>query len=391
MSVAPPRDLNRALSNGSHKNGHSVASPTSPKSPSSLSSTTTRSDIASNLSSRSFLNLTSSALTGVFGSQTSLADLAGDTTQASFSSDQSDLPSSSIEGDDDFLDEANRSLTNSLNGGSLTKPRLRSAIYPASSSSSSTSSLTSASRPRSAPTQRHHLLPSLSSRTGSVRLSFLSIFVRFVTLFVAGVAYGELARNLHDNHLVTIETLDIAASATAFVSGPESGFLQSSVIFSMVFGAQGILLGLLLPLFDRVFPAAASVSQRKLLASSGKGGADWSSIIRAVAAFLGVAYGVRKLPWESTMQVAVLWGLVNPFLWYLLDGTRNGFILSALTAIVGTMVFAVLFPANLPQPVLSTGYIAVTVWIASTFYICSICFGNIGRRILSFDGGANGK
>lgn len=355
MSVAPPRHPRSSLPNGIATGSSQVPSGSSAATASAASSIEHRNDLVSGPNSRSFLNLTSSALSGVFGSQTSLADLAGDTTSYARTNGRVNQSSTNIDNVGSFLDEASISLTGSLNDDGI-KRRRTSMSFPSSAVSSARKQRSGIPR-----------LPSLSSSTGSVRLSLPTLMVRLVTLFACGVAYGELARNLHDNHLVTIHTLDIATS-------------QNSVTFSLVFGAQGILLGFLTPLFDWLFPISSSERTSK-----GKGGTDWSSIIRAVAAFLGLSYGVRKLPWESSMQAAALWGLVNPFLWYILDGTRNGFILSSITAIAGTSVFAILFPSHLPDPALTSEYIAVTVWVASTLYICSICFGNIGRRILSFD------
>ncbi|KAA8896483.1 hypothetical protein TRICI_006888 [Trichomonascus ciferrii] len=254
--------------------------------------------------SNSFLNLTNSALSGVFGSQVSLAELTGDVSNA-----PSRRPST---GD----------------------------LQSESKESSSSSSGSGGGRPVSA----------------------VSLATSIATLFGFGVAYGQLSRHLHDNHQVTSYTLDIDQTGA----------------FSLLWGSQGIVLGFLFPLFDWLYPE----KNRKW--SRGKGGADWSSIIRSVAAFMGVAYGIRKLSWTSTLQAAFYWGMVNPCLWFILDATRNGFILSCLTAIVGTTVFALIFPNHLPAPGLSEEYVSVTVWVASVFFCCSICFGNTGRRLLSF-------
>lgn len=364
MSVAPPRQPGKK----SRPNGLSSGSVSpSAKSPTTLPSSFSepRSNLRpSDPNSQSFQNLTSSALSGLFGSHVTLAELTGDSvssrTRATRPGNQPE-PTSNIDNNQNFLDETNRSLTEVVNGTAV-KRRRGSMSYP--------SSAVSSTRKHRSIVNHHASLPSLSSNNDFVRISIPTLIVRVVALFAFGVAYGELARNLHDNHQVTNETLNIAIS-------------QNSAIFSLAWGAQGILLGFLLPLFDWMFPSTANS------ADSGKGGTDWSSIIRAIAAFLGVAYGVRKLPWESSMQVAALWGLVNPFLWYLLDATRNGFILSALVAIVGTTVFAFLFPSHLPKAEFSPKYITVAVWVASVYFICSICFGNLGRRILSF--GAKAK
>lgn len=261
--------------------------------------------------SNSFLNLTNSALAGVFGSNVSLAELTGDV-----SNSPSRRPSNTD------LSGERKQQQNNLNDSKTSKK------YQ--------------SRP----------------------LSILSLLSSIVTLFGFGVAYGQLSRHLHDNHQVTSYTLDIDQTGA----------------FSLLWGSQGIVLGFLFPVFDWIYPE----KNRKW--SRGKGGADASSIIRSIAAFMGVAYGIRKLSWTSTLQAAFYWGMVNPCLWFILDATRNGFILSCLTAIVGTTVFAIIFPNHLPPPGLSEAYVSVTVWVASVFFCCSICFGNTGRRLLSFGG-----
>lgn len=354
MSVAPPRQQPHKQQARQVPNG-SAAHLASSSSSSSVSTSSATSDLRANDSnSQSFVNLTSGALRGVFGSSTSLSELVGDDSSTATS------PSRRGSSQQEVLDQTSRSL--------LTGTKVN-----GSSSTATSNPPQSSSRPGSAskrPLSRRRTLPGLAAASGAVKLSLPTILVRLLVLFVCGVAYGEIARNLHDNHLIAAATLDIAPS-------------RGSLVFSLLSGAQGIVLGLLLPFFDYVFPS----SQSKAV-TTGKGGADWSSIIRACAAFLGIAYGVRKLPWASTAQVAALWGLINPFLWYLLDATRNGFILSSITAIVGTMVFATLFPSHLPSPELTGPYIAVAVWIASANYCCSICFGNLGRRMLSFDNDA---
>ncbi|CAN6621796.1 hypothetical protein TRVA0_008S02784 [Trichomonascus vanleenenianus] len=269
----------------------------------------------------SFMNLTTSALSGVFGSQVSLAELNGDVAS---------------------VGPSRRSSATNLYGTSVDQAEIQ--------------------RP---PTRKdsephNHTVPAMSS--GLVPVSLFALAVRVSALFVFGVAYGQLSRHLHDNHQVTSYTLDIDQTGA----------------FSLLWGSQGIVLGFLLPFLDWMYP-----ENRKW--RHGKGGADWSSIIRAVGAFMGVAYGIRKLSWTSTLQAAFYWGMVNPCLWFILDSTRNGFILSCLVAIVGSTVFAIVFPGHLPAAELSESYVSVIVWIASVFFCCSICFGNIGRRLLAFD------
>jgi hypothetical protein len=296
--------------------------------------TPTNGSIEAPVPSKSFLNLTTSALSGVFGSQVSLAELNGDV----ISSSRPQTPSR-------LLDNASRSASSSWSGFFNNQGTLNSKLVDARES-------TLSKKPASVPGMSNGLVP----------LSFTTLAVRVAMLFASGVAYGQLSKRLHDNHQVTSNTLDI----------------DHTGIFSLIWGSQGIVLGFLLPFFDWMFP-----EERKKL--RGKGGADWSSIVRAVAAFLGIAYGMRKIAWTSTLQAAFYWGMVNPCLWFILDATRNGFILSSLTAIVGTVCFAIIFPDHLPDNEWSEAYLSVTALVASVFFCCSICFGNLGRRLLSFD------
>jgi hypothetical protein len=280
--------------------------------------------------SASFANLTRSSLAGVFGSEVSLAELTGDVatpTATPFRLRTSDLSNSGL------TSSSSNSPTPDRNGRSSAHQRTNS-----------------------------QTVPSISDAVRAVPLSSLAVVIRFSILFAFGVGYGQFTRHLHDNHQITSSTLDI----------------DKTGVFSLLWGFQGVTLGFLLPFFDWLYP-------EKRRWYRGKGGYDWASIIRAVAAFVGVAYGIGKLSWTSTLQAAAFWGLVNPCLWFLLDATRNGFILSSLTAIVGTGVFAIMFPDHLPKAAWSETYASVFTWLASVFFCCSICFGNLGRRLLSFD------
>jgi hypothetical protein len=193
-------------------------------------------------------------------------------------------------------------------------------------------------------------------------ISISSLIVRMVILFIFGVIYGQFSKHLHDNHSITSYTLDLNN-------------------FSLIlWGSQGILLGFLLPFFDWMFPYNAMSAKENI---SSKGGKNWSSVIRAIGGFVGVVYGLGKFSWSSTSQSAFYFGMVNPCLWYILDSTRNGFILSCITAVLGTLSFATFFPNHLPTPEFSEPYLSVTIWIASVFFCFSICFGNIGRRLLA--------
>lgn len=111
----------------------------------------------------------------------------------------------------------------------------------------------------------------------------------------------------------------------------------------------------------------------------------------------------RKLPWASTLQVSLTLALVNPVLWYLIDRSKPGFLLSAFVGLVGTTVLLSLNPEMMPSPASSPSLMTLNstatpvvlalsgimtqktiecgTWIISVLFCSTVCFGNIGRRL----------
>jgi hypothetical protein len=99
--------------------------------------------------------------------------------------------------------------------------------------------------------------------------------------------------------------------------------------------------------------------------------------------------------------------MVNPFLWYLLDRTSAGFILSAASGFLGTLVVLLINPSWVPSPshsllghtnatlylnlqhgvpealesFLTYERVGSAIWLGSVFFCSCICFGNIGRLL----------
>ena len=104
-------------------------------------------------------------------------------------------------------------------------------------------------------------------------------------------------------------------------------------------------------------------------------------------------------------------------LWYLIDRSKPGFVLSTIVGLTGTAVLLGVNPSMVPQPAmqspnaslkatasagttvsrgveslgahglnfgsstLSLESIGVGTWIASVLFCSSVCFGNIGRKL----------
>jgi hypothetical protein len=156
-----------------------------------------------------------------------------------------------------------------------------------------------------------------------------------------------------------------------------------------LWGAAGVVLGGLLPWFDKFWErraAAASPSSGRVNKAGRSGGdgvvyedgesddggdgdgeidvdpmamptrpapvaatsaeTDWALVVRGIGAFVGIVFAIRKLPWASTMQVSLTLALTNPFLWYLIDRSKPGFLLSAAVGLAGSAAFLLLGLVN---------------------------------------------
>lgn len=140
---------------------------------------------------------------------------------------------------------------------------------------------------------------------------------------------------------------------------------------------------------------------------------NWLDAVRAIGLFVGIAFAIRKLPWQSTLQLSLTLALANPAIWYLIDRSPPGFILSTVVALGGTVITLGVNPRLLPSPtpaevlkghvakgngvfngtmeawrreeyvlgVFSEESVGVATWIASVLFVSAVCFGNVGRRL----------
>ncbi|EEQ88604.1 hypothetical protein RJZ56_000344 [Blastomyces dermatitidis] len=288
------------------------------------------------------------------------------------------------------------------------------------------------SNPPSSIHPRHIRTPRLLHRRRTLRTFYLPLLLRSALLFIFGVAYGIIITHLHDNPRVTpikIENIDLIR--------------RGSWVYMVFWGGAGVALGGLLPWFDVVWEefvggdgegeedgagvgekmdgggGNVEVSNRDLTGSgSGSGdgkvnvkvnggqqlkssqsiAADWNQVVRSIGAFVGIAFAIRKLPWQSTLQVSLTLALVNPFLWYLIDRSKPGFMLSTAVGLLGMVTWLGVNPDVVPAPTANVGEanaiagsggmllasqesIAVGTWIASVLFCSCVCFGNIGRRL----------
>ncbi|KAK6949752.1 hypothetical protein Daesc_008073 [Daldinia eschscholtzii] len=242
--------------------------------------------------------------------------------------------------------------------------------------------------------------------------------MRSLLLFGLGVLYGMLAVQLRDRQ-ISVGALEMHNLLRNADGGYNWGYLTFS-------GVCGIVMGILLPWFDgvweRVFGSEDVAVESPVEQSAGDqtikqpaSFTDWALAIRGIGAFVGIAFAIRKLPWSSTLQVSLAFALVNPVLWYILDRSMSGLVLSVFSGLVGSAMLLGLTPEAVPSPAAPTtpAYeafgpeygnatnggagdldqqetlttiggasqetIALGIWLWSVIFCCCICFGNIGR------------
>ncbi|KAL4978009.1 insulin-induced protein-domain-containing protein [Aspergillus desertorum] len=212
--------------------------------------------------------------------------------------------------------------------------------------------------------------------------------IRGALLFAFGVVYGIITIHLHENHWITPVKLEY----THFYGSWEYlGF----------WGFTGVTIGSVLPWLDSYLDGAVA-EEKQSNNDSAELALSWSAVVRSIGAFVGIAFAMRRTPWESTTQASLTLALANPVLWYLIDRTKTGFILSTTLAIGGMGLLLGLKPDLIPATessapaipslngtgaeatlgaTLTQESMAVRTWVASVLFCACVCFGNIGRQL----------
>ncbi|OLN81654.1 Insulin-induced gene 2 protein [Colletotrichum chlorophyti] len=235
---------------------------------------------------------------------------------------------------------------------------------------------------------------------------------RIVLLFVIGMGYGLMVTRLQNEHRFSSFQVE-----SIIKPGHEWQYLT-------LWGLSGVVLGGLLPWFDRVWEDTFGKEEDVADGSSPEDISpvkDWALVVRSIGAFVGIVFAIvsfspdaalhvcgtdkqqRKLPWASTLEVSLTLALVNPFLWYLIDRSKPGFLLSAAVGVTGSAVLLGINPDIMPTPSSLTyrnestraysepatkigGFasqetIETGIWMLSVLFCSCVCFGNIGRRL----------
>ncbi|KAI5966461.1 uncharacterized protein KGF55_000770 [Candida pseudojiufengensis] len=223
---------------------------------------------------------------------------------------------------------------------------------------------------------------------------------KLVILSSSAYIYNEIIKHINYNHFNENQLVNFPLTIThvflyAFVSKFKIGNyinINGDIlkVFDNIFALtlQGLLMASLHPIFDRILP---NFFTRRLLSSNPNNQSPSSSVnqsnffndlIRSCITFLGISYAIRKIEWSSFLQVSIIWSLINPGLWLLLDGTISGFLSSLL---VSTLACVSIYTQNYQfinqYSKTSDDIIALWLWIGSFFFCGIIIFGKIGRGI----------
>ncbi|KAK7415124.1 hypothetical protein QQX98_006156 [Neonectria punicea] len=231
--------------------------------------------------------------------------------------------------------------------------------------------------------------------------SLQTLALRGLLLFSLGVGYGVL--------VTTTRFHSGKGNLTSFTEGiVRPTYNWAHLAF---WGVAGIALGGLLPWFDRVWEESFGEGDDDVVvetdgATKDMGpSTDWALVIRAVGAFVGIVFAIRKVAWASTLQVSLSLALVNPLLWWLIDRSKPGLVLAAAVGLTGSVFLLGVNPDMMPTPsghrfgnasatgaaphddLLTLGGLArqetveTGVWMLSVLFCSCVCFGNIGRRL----------
>lgn len=238
-----------------------------------------------------------------------------------------------------------------------------------------------------------------SSQTRKARsgvAKYAVLFFKLAALFTFGVLYGLIVSHLHDTRQL----------AAVHVKGVD----RESWFYVTTWGCAGVALGSLLPYIDLLWSRHSTLYKTEEKEQAEKDGESPISeqindVVRSVAAFVGVAFAIRRLPWQSTLQLTLTLALVNPALWYILDRSKPGLSFSLIVTSILTSLMFLSNPTALPSPsapavtnathapsilnhrpdmfagIISYDNLAVVTWVGSVLFCSCVCFGSIGRRL----------
>lgn len=233
-----------------------------------------------------------------------------------------------------------------------------------------------------------------TSFRGPIRIIMAKTLIKLGLLGVCAYIYNEFTSHLRNSHIkldrFTFEPLNV----TEILLTSSLKSLKPLTIVNMndpwinylvVVFIQGSIMGIFHPIMDFIIPN----SFNKRILSSNPNPKKTSAglvndVLRSFITFLGIVYAIRHIEWNSQLQVSVVWSLLSPCLWLILDGTIGGLVASLAISIYGCL-FIYFTNRDLFikfSPILNLEEVVpIWLWTGSFFFCGLIIFGTLGRAL----------
>ncbi|KAH3901348.1 uncharacterized protein SCDLUD_002840 [Saccharomycodes ludwigii] len=194
--------------------------------------------------------------------------------------------------------------------------------------------------------------------------------IDLVVLGIAGILYCQLSNHLYDNQ--NILHFNVITKPLLKVTGLLSSENTVDTRVYLIYALEGILMGILLPTIDLIRDNVTT--DRFYYADR----ISFMSLIKSWNAIMGVAYGIRKIEWNSSLQASSIWCCLNIILWLFFDGSKTMFF---------TCVCIGVAAANLSVPILNTvdsineQKASLFLYFVDIYFIGMLCFGRLGRYL----------
>lgn len=231
---------------------------------------------------------------------------------------------------------------------------------------------------------------------GPISVLFLKSMLKIGVLTGCAYLYNEITRHIRNNHIkVNLHTFQPLYITEHFITkslreikplsfiGQEDPLINYVIVLTI----QGTIMGVMHPILDFLVPPEFN---GRVLTSNpdpkkrNEPATLFNDTLRLLITFLGISYAIRNLEWSSSLQVSVVWSLLSPCLWLILDGTIPGLISGIVVTTYGCLFvlfmnfeFIQSFSNSSPDPEV----VPIWLWTSSFFFCGMIIFGKIGRAL----------
>ncbi|BFY98066.1 hypothetical protein BsWGS_01106 [Bradybaena similaris] len=191
--------------------------------------------------------------------------------------------------------------------------------------------------------------------------SMKSPITRGFVLFLTGVFFALVLNLLQVQRQVTVFPPEVLASlfSSAWWIPPSCGTAAAAI-------------GLLYPCLDKKIGGQLPHK------------AEWSSVMRCVAVFVGINHASAKIDFANHLQLSTSLAAMSIGLWWLFDRSKSGFGLGISIAILATFVSQLLV-YNEVYKYTEPDFLFVRSWLPCIFFSGGITMGNIGRQLAVYD------